>query len=486
MADGSTVAARGTAILSLSQGCYFVLGYLAVVLLAREFGPAAYGAYGVIMSVLVWLEETGRHAIPLAATKLVAESTGGSEELERCALILNVGLYALLFILLWGGAPWLASWFGIADGTLLFRIAAIDLPFFGAYTAYRAIHQGHRRFLQLACSQVVYALVKLVGVVLLIHFGLSVKNALLVNVAATIIGLACLLPALGLKWQGRWQNCRELIRPLLSSAAPMGVYYFVLLLRGGLVLWTFQIMSGVSGGAMIGVFVAAYNIARVPALVLTTVTTVVLPSISRALAVHDEPLAKRYINQALRFGFILYLPVCVVLMTQPEKLMQWIYSNDYSGGGVILALLVAGEGLLMIHAILGTVLIAVGQARTAAMVILASLIPSLGMIVALIHIGGGVGAALSNAVVILMSTVILGYLVWRRFGALMNTRSAYNIAFAGCVMFSVFALLSSFEVFLLLPGAVGVTVYFVTLLILRELGWRDFVAFIPGKSPAAV
>jgi hypothetical protein len=47
-------------------------------------------------------------------------------------------------------------------------------------------------------------------------------------------------------------------------------------------------------------------------------------------------------------------------------------------------------------------------------------------------------------------------------------------------------LLSSFEVFLLLLGAVGVTVYFVTLLILRELGWRDFVAFIPGKSPAAV
>ena len=56
---------------------------------------------------------------------------------------------------------------------------------------------------------------------------------------------------------------------------------------------------------MIGVFVAASNIARVPSMVLTTMTTVVLPSVSRAVAVNDEPLARRYISQALRFGFII-------------------------------------------------------------------------------------------------------------------------------------------------------------------------------------
>ena len=58
MAISNTDAARGTAVLVFSQACYFVLGYFAVVLLAREFGPVTYGAYGVIMSVLVWLEES--------------------------------------------------------------------------------------------------------------------------------------------------------------------------------------------------------------------------------------------------------------------------------------------------------------------------------------------------------------------------------------------------------------------------------------------
>ena len=256
----NTEAARGTAVLVFSQVCYFVLGYLAVVLLAREFGPATYGAYGVIMSVLVWLEESGRYAIPSAAAKLVAESTSGNPQLERTALTLNLGLHALLFALLWGAAPWLSSWFGIANGTVLFRIAAIDLPFFGAYTAYRAIHQGHRRFFQLGSSHVIYALSKLAGVLLLIRFGLSVENALLVNVAATIVGLACLFPGGGLRWQGRWL---EQVKPLVSAATPMGLYYFVLGVRDSLVLWTLQVMSPASEGAIIGVFVAALNLSLI-------------------------------------------------------------------------------------------------------------------------------------------------------------------------------------------------------------------------------
>ena len=289
MAISNTEAARGTAVLVFSQACFFVLGYFAVVLLAREFGPVTYGAYGVIMSVLVWLEESGRFAIPSATAKLVAETNTAHAALERAALTLNLAVHAVLFVLLWVAAPWLASWFGIANGTFLFRIAAIDLPFFGAYTAYRAIHQGHRRFFQLGCSQVIYAFTKLAGVLLLVRFGLSVESALLVNVAATIVGLAWLLPGGGLRWQGRWL---EQVKPLVSAATPMGLYYFVLGVRDSLVLWTLQVMTPASEAATIGVFVAAFNIARVPSMVLTTVTTVILPSLSRALALNDESLAR--------------------------------------------------------------------------------------------------------------------------------------------------------------------------------------------------
>ena len=486
MSVTNTEAARGTAVLVFSQSCYFSLGYFAVVFLAREFGPAAYGAYGVIMSVLVWAEESGRYAIPSATAKLVAETTADSAALERTAVILNLALYTLIFVLLWVLAPELASWFGIADGALLFRIAAIDLPFFGAYTAFRAIHQGYRHFFQLGCSQVMYALTKLVGVLFIIRFGLSVESALLVNVAATIIGLACLFPSIGasrlfagsgLRWQGRWL---EQVKPLAFAAAPMGTYYFLLGLRAELILWTLQAMSPSGENAVIGVFIAAFNIARVPSMILTTVTTVILPSLSRALAVNDERLAKRYINQALRFGFILYLPVCLVFMAQPEHIMQWIYSKDFSGGGVILSLLVAGEGLRVVHAVLGAVLNGAGEARKAAIVTAVSLVPTLAMLILFIDFWGGVGAALSNAVVTLVSCVLLAVLVWRRFGMVMNKRSAWNIGMASCLMFLVFALLSILDTFFILPYAGALLAYGASLIVSQEITRQDVIAFVPS------
>jgi O-antigen/teichoic acid export membrane protein len=166
-------------------------------------------------------------------------------------------------------------------------------------------------------------------------------------------------------------------------------------------------------------------------------------------------------------------------------LMQWVYSKNFSGGGVILSLLVVGEGLHVIHAILGTALAAAGEARKAAVVTLVSLLPALGMLILLVQNFDAAGAALSNALTILMSSVFLGILVWRRFNALMEKRSVRNISLAGCLMVAVFMLLSGFELFFLLPVAGGLAAYFVALIASHEITRRDFTAMVPWSKLSA-
>jgi O-antigen/teichoic acid export membrane protein len=204
-----------------------------------------------------------------------------------------------------------------------------------------------------------------------------------------------------------------------------------------------------------------------------------LPSVSRAVALNDEPLAGRYINQALRFAVLLYVPVCLVFMSQPDEIMGWIYSKDFSGGGVILSLLVGAEGIRLVHGILGTALVAAGEARKAAIVIIVSLIPALAILIFFINIWGGIGAALGSALIAVMSTAILGFLVYRRFGAFINKRSAWNIALAGCLMLLVFTLLSNLELFFFLPCVGGLATYFISLIAFREITRQDFAAFAP-------
>ena len=67
--------------------------------------------------------------------------------------------------------------------------------------------------------------------------------------------------------------------------------------------------------ATVGIYLAALNIARVPGFALAA-AAVLLPSVSQANAVNDRALVERYINQALRFFLMAYLPVLVAALKE--------------------------------------------------------------------------------------------------------------------------------------------------------------------------
>ena len=60
----------------------------------------------------------------------------------------------------------------------------------------------------------------------------------------------------------------------------------------------------------------------------------------------------------------------------------------------------------MVHAILGAVLNAAGEARKAAVITVISLVPALAMLILFIRFWGGAGAALSSVMTILASSVV--------------------------------------------------------------------------------
>ncbi len=478
MAVKDNTAARGTIALVLSRGGYFVLGYLAVVVLARELGPVAYGVYSVIMAILVWLEESGRYAVPSATAKLLAETSEDHDAYERSALAVNLIVHVFFFALLWVLAPWLGAWFGIANGTVLFRLAAIDLPLFGLYTAVQAIHQGHRNFMLLGVSQVAYAFAKFVGVLSLMVIGVSLEKALIINVASTLIGCAFLLPKIGLRWHGGWLTK---MAPLIAVAVPIGLYYFPLMLRSSLLLGTLRLVLPDSEEASVGILMAAVNIARVPAFALATVTVVILPSISKALARDDVALARQYLQQALRFFAIMFLPGCFVLTVESEALMRFIYSEAFAGGGFLLGLLVISEGLYTIQAILGSVLHGAGEMRKTAVVIIFSLIPYLALLVGLTHLAGAVGAAWAAVITPLIGIGVFGVMIGKRFGPLLPRDRVVKIALAGGLMFGVEALLPDVEGWSMLLHGVGLAVYALTLIVCREVTWEDVNTILPAK-----
>src|SRR5262245_49281865 len=113
---------RGTRQLLLAKGCFFTSAYVMSAILARKLGPTEYGIYGVVISVLLWLEMSLQAGIPGATAKLIANKRYDSDQVESSVRALLLSLSILLFGVCWFLASELASLMRIPNGEFLFRI----------------------------------------------------------------------------------------------------------------------------------------------------------------------------------------------------------------------------------------------------------------------------------------------------------------------------------------------------------------------------
>ena len=79
--------ARGTVQLLMGRGLFMVSGYLIAVILARGLGPVEYGIYGMVMSLLLWLEVAGDMGIRRAIAGPGCSTRGRTATVDRHSLL---------------------------------------------------------------------------------------------------------------------------------------------------------------------------------------------------------------------------------------------------------------------------------------------------------------------------------------------------------------------------------------------------------------
>jgi O-antigen/teichoic acid export membrane protein len=477
--DGSVAVhrafvARGTAQNLLSRGCFFVFGYLASIILARGLGPAEYGVYGLIMSVLLWVEQIGKFMIPPAAAILIPREGHNSTDLERTALFLNFALFIILFVLLWFAAPVLADLFDLHDGAYLFRIAALDLPFFGMYVVYRGVLQGHQQFLSISIAEFLYSFAKLVGTAMLLVLWLSVPGALIMNVLASIGALLFALSRISIKLRPPAWN---FIRPLIYLALPLGFYMLGLQTIGSLDLWCLKVLNPSNEASTIGIYVAARNVALVPGVILMVISDVLLPSLSRALAQNDISLSRHYIQSGVRFLCIVVVPILLLFMLVADAIMALLYSTTFSGGGIYLKMLIFYAMSLPFVDLFASALNAHGRPYLSGAALFLLIPVALPLNIIFIFSFGAVGAAYASALTGVLGAVALGFLVYRRFGSIIRVRTFLNIVVAILLMTAVTNQFTVTGPLLAIFCLGSLVIYGIGLVLMKEITWQDVEPF---------
>lgn len=416
--------ATGAAWQMLGFVCLTGCGYIVAVVLARSFGPVAFGVYGVVYSVLMASEQILRLGVPQALTKLIAGSgAADTSKLEATGVMLGLLISLAGFAVLWMIAPWLAEWLKVENGTLLFRIAVLDIPFFGLYRVVVHILNGRRDFRTTGKVTCAYALTRTLGIILLVVTGsLSIEGALLVNVIASLVGLLLLLPRTGAQ---AFQPTLVERAQIMALALPILVSDLGIQLLLGVDLWLLSAFSTPLDAELRGDYVAALSLARVPNLLTFVLASVLVPSIAKALSTGDRDGAVRLVLGTTRLLTVLLLPCGALIVVNAGELMALFFSESYRPGGRFLALLILAQGLgFTFLGALQAILIGTGDAAIAARRIYIGLAIAVALNVILIPLYGATGAAIAAVLSFAITVLLVAQLVRRRMGVLLETRRA--------------------------------------------------------------
>jgi len=355
----------------------------------------------------------------------------------------------------------------------LFRVAFLDLPLNGLYVAYQGTLNGTRRFGMLSVGFVAYSLTKLVGTFVLLAIGLSVSGALIVNVIATIGGIAYFASRLP-PWN--WAADRALVAQMLRIGIVMGSYVMGLQILLSVDLWMLQSLS-TSGKEVIGLYVAALNVAKLPLIVPTVLSGLLFASMSWARARGDRALAQRYLQAATRFVLVLLLPSCALAALHADAIMALLYSGVYQAGGIFLSIQVVAFCLVALLDAHLHALMAYEKRRRAACII-ASLIPVAVLLnFVLIPRWGAVGAAMSLTLTLVACTAVAMMATAREFGTLVRPLTLVRVVGATGFTLLVGLQTAALHLPVVIELCILMGIYVAVLGLVRELGPQDLHPF---------
>jgi glycosyltransferase involved in cell wall biosynthesis/O-antigen/teichoic acid export membrane protein len=438
---------RGSLLVVATKLVTIAAAYATNVFLARRLGPDAFGLFGVVVTVLLWLELFVAEGLPLWVAR-TTETTTLRRALPRYYLMAQLALSAALVAVLLIAAPTLAHVFGAPNSTGLFRLASIDIPIYALYALLLSVLVGTRLYRAQSGSLIVYQFAKLVATVVLVAtFGLAVVGAVLGSVTASVAGLIATLALVLVHARDAETNAdgqperAEAREPRVSPSAvpppdladttavaspnpadsaesqprPSEVFggsaasATLLLLQTLLFSASLWLLRATDPGNAAGYFRAASLVSQVPIELAAGFTWVLYAAYAAAYRAGDVARCRHYMTQASRLVITSAVAWGAIVAPTASHVSELIFGAQYRASGPSLAALSVGFSAGLIGLVLGPTLLIRGRSGlllgisaglvAVEVVLVALLAPRLGAL------GAGIasGASLALGGVVLMA-----------------------------------------------------------------------------------
>lgn len=304
-------------------GIVLFSGYLLNRFLAVQFDLKTFGDYGLIMTVLLWIEIFVITGIPTAVPKYVSSHPQQAYRILWASMRLQGLIIAGIGFLAFSVLPLLlVRIFRAQELQGAFRLAFLDLPVYGFFYVLLSFFNGLRQFQKQAICHAFYGLSKLGFIVGLVFFHRNLVSALWGNILGSIAGFLLAFLFLEKKWIEKPLYEKE----LFQFAFPAIWYFLLVQLVLSMDLWFVNALCGREPGSY---FYAASTLARIPYFLLAGLSSVLLPTLSHSISSGNIKEARRIIGQAFRWGVIALLPVLIIFIFYRQELLTLFFSSRY-------------------------------------------------------------------------------------------------------------------------------------------------------------
>ena len=379
-----------------------VLQALGQVFIARLLGPDLFGLYALALTAVGLAALVGPLGLDRAVIRFARSDANGTRTLGRKFFLRASAVAGLIGLALAAtvaaAAPALAQ--GMFHDARVAWVLLWIAPAFALVAGLRVATAATRVTLRMSftvlAEDLVVPAVSLVLAVLLMAFGLGLRGVL---AAATVAHLVALILAIGFVWklfpatEGAPEKYRWLdILAFSIPASVAGAAY-------GLITLVDRIAVGAFGEAVgLGVYQAAAQVSIWFALVMATFATVLAPLISRLHEAGEVSRLEETYRVATKWGTYLCVPILLLALLAPGRVMQVLFGQDYTAGWPVLLVLAVGQFVNVATGAVGPMLIMTGRPRRWAFYNLAALAIAVVLNLLLVPRLGALGGALSTTV----------------------------------------------------------------------------------------
>ena len=390
---------RSFGYLAAGEAATSVLRFAALVWIARQLGPSAFGTVTVGLVVGNYLQIVAQSGLEVTGTRELAAHH------DRAVPLLG---HVVALALLLAGALWALTVVVTAalplSGQVQLTIIVFGLSAFTLAGNVRWSFIAIQRTRAVAVGSLLASCTYLAGAVLLVRRPSDVVKAAVLYVVGEAVLSTALVVASRRRF-GSWRPRieRDHVRPTLAQSLPIMV---MLGARSLVISVDVVLVKVLRPAADAGHYAAASRIALTGIVFLGLYYNAFLPSLVRA--VHDPDQFRALVRVATRRALVLGPPVAVVIDLVAPVAVHGLFGSSYDGTTSLLQVLVWGLVLLALTGVQTQVLLARHHQRQLAVIMVVALAFNVAANLVLLPTVGTVGAAIAT---VLTEAVVLG-LTW--------------------------------------------------------------------------